>query len=286
MVTDAVWTDIDKDGWTDLVIVGEWMPVTVFKNEKGKLVNYTAKESLQHTNGLWNSIHVADVNNDGTDDLLLGNWGENSKLHASEQYPLELFTGDFDNNGAIDQLLALEKNGKYYTFLGKEELEKQLPALMRKKYVNYSSLAGQTIEEIFGDKLNNAKKLTASTLSSILLINDGKGKYNLSKLPLQVQWWPVFSFLTGDFNADHQTDIIAAGNFYGVLPYEGRYDAGYGSVLLNESGYTFNALSPFQSGFMPSGEVRDIQKIKTVGGKTLVAVARNNESMLFYQLNQ
>jgi enediyne biosynthesis protein E4 len=286
MVTDAVWTDIDKDGWLDLVIVGEWMPITVFKNEKGKLLNYTDKAGLQNTNGLWTTIHAADINNDGTDDLLVGNWGENSKLHASEQYPLKLFTGDVDNNGALDQLLAIEKNGKYYTFLGKEDLEKQLPALMRKKYLDYSSLAGQTIEEIFGDKLEHTKKLTASTLSSVLLMNNGKGGYALSKLPMQAQWWPVFAFLTGDFNGDHKTDIIAAGNFYGVLPYEGRYDAGYGSVLLNENGRGFTALSPFQSGFMAAGETRDIKVIKTVGGRILFAIARNNQSMLFYQPGQ
>src|SRR5450432_3544794 len=137
MVTDAVWTDIDKDGWLDLVLVGEWMPVTVFKNEKGKLVNYTTEAGLQHTNGIWTTVHVADINNNGNDDLLVGKWGENSKLHASEQYPLTLFTGDFDNNSALDQVLAVEKNGKYYTFLGKEELEKQLPVLMRKKYLDY-----------------------------------------------------------------------------------------------------------------------------------------------------
>ncbi|MEP6746799.1 MAG: VCBS repeat-containing protein, partial [Bacteroidota bacterium] len=284
MVTDAVFTDIDKDGWPDLAVVGEWMPITIFKNEKGKLVNNTVASGLKNTTGLWTAIHVADINNDGSDDLLAGNWGENSKLHASLQYPLELFAGDLDNNGSLDQLLAVEKNGKYYTFLGKEDLEKQLPGLLRKKYVNYSSLAGQTIEEIFGGKLEIAKKLTASTLSSTLLINNGKGSYAVSKLPIQVQWSPVFTFLTGDFNEDHQTDVIAAGNFYGVLPYEGRYDASYGSVLLSNNSGGFNTLSPFQSGFMPAGEIRDIKAIKMAGGKTLFAVARNNQEILLYQL--
>jgi enediyne biosynthesis protein E4 len=284
MVTDAVWTDIDKDGWLDLVIVGEWMPVTVYKNEKGKLVNYTATAGLQNTNGLWTTIHAADINNDGTDDLLVGNWGENSKLHASEQYPLQLFTGDLDNNGSLDQVLAVEKNGKYYTFLGKEELEKQLPALMRKKYVNYSSFAGQTIEEIFGDKLDHTKKFTASMLSSVLLTNNGHGHYMLSKLPMQLQWSPVFAFLTGDFNAGHNTDVLAAGNFYAVLPYEGRYDAGYGTVLTGGQGaHGFSALSPFYTGFTVNGEVRDIKAIKTAFNKTIFAVARNNESILFYR---
>ena len=281
MVTDAVWTDIDKDGWMDLVVVGEWMPVTVYKNQQGKLVNYTVAAGLQNTAGLWTTIHAADLNNDGTDELLLGNWGENSKLYASEQYPLKLYTGDLDNNGSMDQILAIEKDGKYYTFLGKEEIEKQLPALMRKKYLHYAAFAGQTIEQIFGEKLDNTKKLEASILSSVMLTNNGTGKYSVSKLPSSVQWSPVFSFLTVDANKDGKTDIISAGNFYGVLPYEGRYDAGFGNVLLNAGTNRFTVLSPYQSGFLATGEVRDIKKIKLANGSKCLLVARNNDGVLF-----
>ena len=283
MVTDAVFTDIDKDGWKDLVVVGEWMPVTIYKNHQGKLVNFTASAGLQNTSGLWTAIHAADLNNDGTEELLVGNWGENSKLHASEQYPLKLFTGDLDNNGAMDQVLAIEKNNNYYTFLGKEEIEKQLPALMRKKYLNYSSFAGQTVEEVFGEKLDHTKKYTASLLSSVLLTNNGKGNFTISKLPMQVQWSPVFTFFTGDFNADNKTDIISAGNFYGVLPYEGRYDAGFGTVQLNTGYNNFTILSPYQSGFMATGEVRDIKKIKLANGSECLLVARNNDTLLIFK---
>ncbi|MDN3659468.1 VCBS repeat-containing protein [Ferruginibacter paludis] len=283
MVTDAIWTDIDKDGWQDLVIVGEWMPITLYKNQQGKLVNGTEGAGLAKTTGLWTTIHAADLNNDGTDELLAGNWGENSKLHASEQYPLKLFAGDLDNNGAMDQVLATEKNGKYYTFLGKEEIEKQLPALMRKKYLLYSSFAGQTVEEVFGEKLDHAKKYTASLLSSVTLANNGKGKFTISKLPASVQWSPVFSFLTDDINDDGKPDIISAGNFFGVLPYEGRYDAGLGSVLTNAGSNRFNVLPSYISGFMASGEVRDIKKIKLVNGGEYILVARNNDSILIFK---
>ena len=283
MVTDAVWTDIDKDGWKDLVVVGEWMPVTIYKNQQGKLVNFTTAAGLQNTSGLWTTIHAADLNNDGTDELLVGNWGDNSKLHASEQYPLKLFAGDLDNNGAMDQVLAIEKNGKYYTFLGKEEIEKQLPALMRKKYLHYASFAGQTIEDVFGEKLDHTKKYTASLLSSVMLINNGAGKFTINKLPGSMQWSAVFCFLTADVNKDGKTDVISAGNFYGVLPYEGRYDAGFGSVELNNGSNNFTILSPYQSGFMTTGEVRDIKKIKLANGSECLLVARNNDTLLFFK---
>jgi hypothetical protein len=109
------------------------MPITIFKNNKGTLVNATASYGLEHTTGLWTSLHIADINNDGSDDILAGNRGTNSKLHATEKYPLELYVDDFDNNGSLDQVLAVENDGKYYTFLGKEELEIQIPSVVRKK---------------------------------------------------------------------------------------------------------------------------------------------------------
>jgi hypothetical protein len=282
MVTSAVWSDVDRDGWPDLVIAGEWMPVTIFKNIKGKFTNATTAFGLQDTNGLWTSIAVSDVNNDGINDLLVGNWGENSKLHATHEYPLTLFAGDLDNNGSMDQLLAVEKNGKYYPFLGKEEFEKQLPALVRKKYATYADFAGQTVEEIFGEKLQHTKKYTASTLSSVMLLNNGKGHFTVTALPMQMQWSPLFAFVTGDFNKDHRTDILSAGNFYGVLPYEGRYDAGYGNVSLGMGGSVFKTPSPFESGFIAPGEVRDIKQIKLANGKPCFIVARNNDTFLFF----
>jgi enediyne biosynthesis protein E4 len=283
MVTGAVWTDIDRDGWDDLVIVGEWMPITVFKNNQGMLSNITYTLGLQHTTGLWTTIKSSDLDGDGFEDLLIGNWGENSKLHASGKLPLKLYTGDFDKNGISDQLLAIEKNGHYYSFLGKDELEKHFPSLIKKKYNSYSDFAGQTIEQVFGDNLKNATLLTIETLSSVMLMNNRKGNYVISKLPKEVQWSPVFTFLAGDFNGDQRTDIIAAGNFYGVLPYEGRYDASYGSLLLGREHLPFQVLDPTTSGIMLEGEVRDSKMIRTIGGNRLIIFSRNNDTILFYK---
>ena len=202
MVTDAVWTDLDKDGWPDLVIAGEWMPITIFKNQKGKLINATAAYGLEHTKGLWTTLHVADINGDGFDDILAGNFGNNTKLTASEKFPLELYVGDFDNNGDLDQLMAVEKEGNYYPFVGKEELEIQLPSVIKKRYLGYASFAGQTMQNVFAEKLDHAKKLTAEILSSVVLINNKKGAFTITALPPQVQWSPVFAFCTTDI--DHK----------------------------------------------------------------------------------
>lgn len=286
MVTDAAWTDMDKDGWPDLVIAGEWIPITIFKNQYGKLINSTVSYGLEHTGGLWTALHIADINNDGFDDILAGNRGTNSRLHADEKYPLKLYVDDFDKNGSLDQLLAVENGGKYYTLLGKEELENQMPSVIKKKYLGYASFAGQTIENVFGKKLEEAKKYKAEILSSVVLTNNKKDAFTITLLPSPAQWSAVFVFLTADFNHDGTTDILTAGNFYGVLPYEGRYDAGYGTVMLNENNAGFKTSNSLQTGLLVDGEVRDIKIIRTIQGKKIMAVARNNDSIKLFELSE
>ena len=284
MVTAATFTDIDKDGRPDLVIVGEWMPVTVFKNKQTGLENITTTLGLQHTTGLWTSIRAVDLNADGSEDLLVGNWGENSKLHASPAAPLKLYCGDFDGNGQSDQLLAVAHDGSYYPFLGKDELERHMPALIRKRYNSYSGFAGQTIDQIFGTKLEQARLLQAETLSSVRLINTGQGRYLISRLPAETQWSPIFTFLPYDIDHDGHTDIIAAGNFYGVTPYEGRYDASYGTVLLagTSGDAPFRPAPMTASRLLLDGEIRDSKIIRTRTGPIFV-FSRCDSSLVFYR---
>ena len=275
IVTSATFTDVNGDGWQDLVVAGEWMPVTLFINHHG---SFDQKRTIG-ASGLWQTIQAADIDGDGDVDILAGNYGLNSKLHASEAAPLKLYVKDIDNNGTLDQLLTYSHNGKEYTFLGKEELEKQLPYL-RKNFLLYSSFAGKTVQEVFGGQLNNALVLQAQTLSSGIYKNDGKGNFSFEALPDQMQTAPIFSLMPDDINGDGYTDVISGGNFYGVLPYEGRYDASWGDVLLNNKNKSYYWLSPVSSGWFIRGEVRDIQKVKTAHGY-LYAVARNNDSLLF-----
>ncbi len=284
MVTDAVWTDKNRDGWPDLVIAGEWMPITLFINNKGKLENRTKAEGLGNTSGLWQSVKADDIDNNGFPDLLVGNWGENSKLKANVDYPLKLYVGDVDGNGDADQVVAVAKEGEYYTFSNKEDLEKQFTSVVRKHYESYGQMAGLTVAEIFGKQLKNMKELRVNTLSTSILWNSGK-RYNAEKMPGPLQWFPVFTWDVADFDSDGKKDVLAAGNFYGVIPFEGRYDAGYGQVLINKNkGWV--TPSPIESGLKLDGEIRSVQKLRTKNKQWLYLAARNNDKLMVFELTQ
>jgi hypothetical protein len=276
MVTSAVFADINKDGWPDLIVAGEWMPVSIFINDHVKFIQQKNNELT----GLWQSLAISDVNGDGNVDILAGNYGWNSKLHADKNANLKLYLKDFDNNGMYDQILTYTVQGKEYSFLGKEQLEKQLPSI-RKRFLKYSDFAGKTVQEVFGNQLDNALSLNAQTLASGIFVNDGKGNFSFNPFPWEVQESPLFSFLTEDVDQDGLTDIITGGNLYGVLPYEGKYDANWGDILLNKN-TKYQWISPVNSGWLVRGETRDIKKIKTAKD-TLYIVARNNNSLLFFR---
>jgi enediyne biosynthesis protein E4 len=264
MVSGAAWQDLNNDGYAELIITGEWIAPTIFQNQKGKLVKLV-NPIISSLTGLWQSLFVTDVNADGLPDILLGNYGLNSKLTASQQYPIKLFCKDFDNNHSVDQLLAIQKNGKYYTFLGKETLDKRLPFL-NKQFLSYEKMAGKTVEEIFGNRLEGANILNANTLASMVLINKGNFNFDTLQLPQQFQWMPLFAFAQLK-----DQSIIAGGNFYGVMPFEGRYDNGMLPIM------QFNNNRPSQSGLLyADGEVRGMQWITIAGSKRALVIVRNN----------
>lgn len=232
MVTDAVWTDFDGDGWDDLIVVGEWMEPTFFRNNKGKLEKTTLiNEKL---NGLWQAIIPFDIDNDGDMDYILGNWGTNTKYKASDKYPLRMYYDDFDGNGDTETILASEKNGEYYTLEGLDELSGQLSSLMRKKFPDYKSFAGKPIENVFeGNSLSKARLLEVNVLrSGYLKNNEGTFTFIAFETPLQLA--PITSFVTYDFNNDGTLEVLAAGNYFGLKPYHGRLDAFSGALILDE----------------------------------------------------
>ncbi len=279
MVTSAAFTDVDKDGRPDLVVTGEWMPPVIFKNNGKQLVKQAVPAAAS---GWWSAVYAADVDGDGDEDLLLGNYGLNSKLKASEKAPLQMYLADVDNNQVQDQLLAVNRHGKSYPFLGKEDLEKQLPYL-KKEYLGYSKMAGKTITEIFGSRLDKAKRFDATALSSQLWLNDGKGNFTAAPLPVPLQWAPLYSFFMADFNKDGKTDMLSGGNFYGVTPYEGRYDAMLPTLSYGRGNGVFAASFPAESSLRIDGEIRDIKTIGLTGGRKALILAINNQPLRFLQ---
>jgi hypothetical protein len=289
MVSAAKFADLNHDGKPDLVLVGEWMPLTIYMNTGSQLRRSPencagSMANCQLSSGWWQSLEISDLDGDGNPDIIAGNYGLNSKLTASPEYPLKLFLFDYDNNGRQDQILANVNNGKYYSFLGKDELEKQLPVI-KKKYLQYRGFAGKTMEEVFGDKLSSAKVLQASTMASAIFMNDGKGNFSMRELPLPAQLSPIFGILAVDLDGDGKKELICGGNFYGVQPYEGRYDASYGIVLKQDGRGNFVPLSMRESGLIVTGETRDIKAIQSPRGFPYILVARNNDSVLVFKQN-
>ena len=273
MVTDAEFSDLNGDGWSDLILVGEWMPVRIFMNNKGVFKPL----DLDASTGLWQTLHLQDVNGDGKPDLLVGNWGQNSKLFAGKQSPLKLYLKDFDKNGSVEQILCYTIDGKEYTFLAKDELERSLPVL-KKAYLKYDEVAGKPVDYLLYDLFKDYQELKAEVLSSSLFINLGAGKFERVDLDPSVQVSPVMSFV------DVPGGVLSAGNFYGVIPFEGRYDA------LQPTQLTFNKLGGIQKFMHPlpdlPGEVRDMKWLRASGNRSMLVVSTNNGPLRFYVAKQ
>jgi len=272
MVTAATFIDIDNDGWQDLAVTGEWMPMKIFKNNKG---TFTETDIPQST-GLWQSVYATDVNGDGFTDILSGNWGCNTKFWAGKNGPLKLYVKDFDNNGSTEQVLAYTIDGKEYPFLAKDELERAMPVL-KKYYLKYSDVAGKTVQYMFYDLFKDYLELKAEVLASSCFINDGKGGFKRIDLPEELQLAPIFSFAPFEHNGS--TSYLASGNFYNVIPYEGRYDALQPSFFsYNKTSSTFQYNSELAS---IAGQARDAKWINYAGGGKVLIIGRNNQPLIF-----
>lgn len=234
MVTDAVVTDFNADGQYDLIVIGEWMAPTFFANQKGKFINVTVKVSAENNKGLWQAIAPFDIDHDGDQDYMLGNWGMNSKFKASVDFPLKMYYDDFDSNGSFETIVAKEKNGKYYTTMGLDELAEQFSGMLKKKFNSYQSFAGKTVEEVFDPKmLQKAKLYEVHNLKSGYLKND-KGRFVFVPFTNKMQVAPINCFVQSDFMGDSKTEVFAAGNYFGVSPYQSRFDGFSGALIQDE----------------------------------------------------
>ncbi len=273
MVTSAVFADINNDGWKDLTVAGEWMPITIFINHDGKF----EKSEVLNSSGLWQSLFVTDVNGDGNLDILAGNWGWNNKFWSGKDGPIRLYVGDYNASGRVTQLMSYTSNGKEYPFLAKDEVERPLP-LLKKHYLLYADYAGVPMKDVFYGWIDTVKSLICERLGSAVLYNDGKGNFSIHDLPADIQMAPVFSFQK--INANKENDYLLGGNFFDVTPYEGRYDAQPLALFNSKKNNSINYL-PDPGLARIKGQIRDIKWLHTVKYGDVMMVARNNDSIIF-----
>ena len=284
MVTSALWTDYDNDGWNDLVVAGEFMPVTFVKNENGK--TFHPPFTIDHSQGWWNSIAAADFDNDGDIDYVVGNLGINSRNKASIKEPLCIYAKDYDKNGLIDPVMCYYVNGKNYIYATRDEMIKQINS-MRGRFSSYADYAKVTFEESFlPDEIKDAYVVKAECFESSYFENLGNGKFVRKALPIEAQFAPVFGMLTGDYNNDGNIDILMAGNSYATEASTGRYDAMTGLLLAGDSKGNFTSVTSSVTGFQADGDVKSLAEIYLSDGTCLILVGNNSGKMEAYKFER
>ncbi|SHF90540.1 Repeat domain-containing protein [Flavobacterium micromati] len=280
MITDAVWEDIDNDSKKDLILVGDWTAPMIFKNTGRRLTEY--KSNLDDYKGFWNAVSCVDLNNDGKKDLVLGNKGTNTTYKPAVANPLKLFVNDFDNNGTIEQIATQSIKSKDLPTNLKQELARQIPSI-KKKNLSYKDYSTKTFQELFVPEIvSNSIQKTVNIQESIIAINTRNGKFEIKKLPKEVQFSSVNSICVMDVNNDGILDLILGGNQYEFKPQFSRLDANFGSILLGSKNGTFSWLPYEKSGFFIKGEVKNLKVIrdknKTV---SIIAVVNDNVPKIF-----
>ena len=284
MVTDAAWVDYDNDNDLDLVVVGEWMPVTILKNNESNLINVTEVSGLGQTHGWWNCILTEDINGDGFIDIVAGNLGHNTKLKASSREPVTMYISDFDGNGTLEQVLCNFQLNKNYPVLLRSDLITAMPKF-KEKFPTHADYAGKEITEVFtSEQLQNATTKKVNTFSSTIFYGAAGGTFREEPLPLEAQLSPVYAIIAEDFDKDGSKDLLMAGNLYGVTPQLGRYDASYGTLLYGDALGRLIFAPMAESGLRVSGQVRDISVVKYQNKQDVIVFAKNDSQIQVYKI--
>ncbi|MDE3124133.1 MAG: VCBS repeat-containing protein, partial [Bacteroidota bacterium] len=291
MIADAVITDFNNDGQPDIILAGEWMPITFLQNTNGIFKNVTNNTGVQNNLGWWNSIVPGDFNNDGKVDYIVSNLGLNTYYKATHQYPMHITAGDFDKNGSYDAFTSLylpDSTGKMleYPALTRDDAIKQM-IVMRMRFKTYKSFATATIDQILTpEERKNALRLTANFMQSVLLKNDGNGHFTVVPLPMQAQISMLNGMVVDDFDGDGNLDVIMNTNDYGTEVGTGRYDALNGLLLRGDGTGNFKAATLLQSGIFIQGNGKALVKLQGINKRYLIAASQNRGALQLYALNK
>ncbi|MGC4037516.1 MAG: VCBS repeat-containing protein [Chitinophagaceae bacterium] len=291
MVCDAVWSDYDNDGWPDLVLAGEWMPVKFLKNDHGKFTDASGSSGINNKSGWWSCITKGDFDNDGDDDYIIGNLGENSFYKASDQYPVSIYANDFYKQGTTQCVITTylkDKPGgtlKEFTAQGRDDVVEQLP-FIKKRFLTYADFGQATFDKLFTkDELKNSIKYTANYLQSAFVRNNGHGNFTIELLPATVQYSAMNAMVAGDFDKDGNLDVCISANDFGTDPANGRYDALNGLVLKGDGKGHFFPLTMQQSGIYIPGNGKGLEKLKSASGNYLLVAGQNRDKLKLFELN-
>jgi hypothetical protein len=291
LVCDAIFTDFDNDGWPDLILTGEWMPVTFLKNDHGIFKNVTANTGISDKFGWWNTIAAGDFEHNGRTDYIVGNVGLNTFYKGTDKYPVYITAKDFDNNGSYDAFPSLfikDQDGDMQEFPAqtRDDIIKQMIS-MRVKFQNYKSFAVATMDSVITPEMRKgAIRLKANMMQSCYLKNNGNGKFTMIPLPIEAQISQLNGIVVDDFDGDGNLDVAINGNDFGTEVSTGRYDAFNGLMLKGDGKGNFKPLTIQQSGIYIPGDGKALVKLKGANGSYLLAASQNKDVMKVFELKR
>ncbi|MEM7656137.1 MAG: FG-GAP-like repeat-containing protein, partial [Bacteroidota bacterium] len=279
LVTDAQWTDYNQDGLLDLMIVGEWMPITLFEQQADQRFTKVAVDGLDQTNGWWYSLLAQDLDGDGKDEYVAGNLGQNYKYQSSETEPFEVFYNDFDNNGTKDIVLSYYNFGEKFPLRGRSCSSQQVP-MLKKKFPTYDLFADSDLESIYGErKLNTSLQYQAETFASVCLQPKADGGFAVRPLPNEAQVSSINVSLAEDFDQDGQLELLIAGNLYTSEVETPRNDAGVGLLMKGNLAEGWQVMPSKESGVMLPYDVKDMVSLNRPDGSRWIVVACNDDQL-------